>query len=463
MKGNSYGKNDMSILKKLTVCAFISGMIAGSASASVMLHAFNWNYSEIEAKASEIAELGYKKVLVSPPYKSSGDQWWARYQPQDYRVIDSPLGNKKDFSAMIEALNSKGVDVYADLVLNHMANEAWKRKDLNYPGSDVMNQYAEYSDYFEDNKLFGDINVQLFSAADFHPANCITDYNDVWTVQHYRLCGGNGDPGLPDLNYGDWVTSQQRQYVNALKELGIKGFRIDAAKHMTFDQLNKIFTPEIKEGVELFGELITHGGRGQTEYDRFLKPYLDRTSHSAYDFPLFMTIRSAFSFNGSFTELNNPEYREQAIDPRRSISFAITHDIVLNEGFRHLIMNEVDEKLANAYLIASGKTTPLVYSDHGESGEVRWVGAHNSPEIAKMIQFHNDMEGQVSEVIQDSNCIIFIKRGSKGFAGINKCATDITVDAYFSGLFTEQLSGKTIPASNGFVIPARSFALWKVK
>ena len=84
----------MSILKKLTVCAFISGMIAGSASASVMLHAFNWNYSEIEAKASEIAELGYKKVLVSPPYKSSGDQWWARYQPQDYRVIDSPLETK---------------------------------------------------------------------------------------------------------------------------------------------------------------------------------------------------------------------------------------------------------------------------------------------------------------------------------------------------------------------------------
>ena len=44
--------------------------------------------------------------------------------------------------------------------------------------------------------------------------------------------------------------------MNALKKLGIKGFRIDAAKHMTFDQLNKIFTPEIRNGVELFGELI---------------------------------------------------------------------------------------------------------------------------------------------------------------------------------------------------------------
>ena len=104
-----------------------------------------------------------------------------------------------------------------------MANEAWKRKDLNYPGSDVMNQYAEYSDYFEDNKLFGDINVQLFSAADFHPANCITDYNDVWTGSTTDFVVATGT-GTADLNYGDWVTSQQRQYVNALKELGIKGF-----------------------------------------------------------------------------------------------------------------------------------------------------------------------------------------------------------------------------------------------
>ena len=66
------------------------------------------------------------------------------------------------------------------------------------------------------------------------------------------------------------------------------------------------------------------------------------------------------------------------MEPRRSITFAITHDIVLNEGFRHLIMNEVDEKLANAYLLASGKTTPLVYSDHAESGEVRWVDAYKN-------------------------------------------------------------------------------------
>ena len=85
-----------------------------------------------------------------------------------------------------------------------------------------MNDYAARSDYFEETSFLATSMSSCFSAADFHPANCITDYNDVWTVQHYRLCGGNGDPGLPDLNYGEWVTSQQRQYVMALKSLVFK-------------------------------------------------------------------------------------------------------------------------------------------------------------------------------------------------------------------------------------------------
>ena len=66
-----------------------------AANADVIMHAFNWKYADVTAKASDIAAAGYKVVLISPPLKSSGSEWWARYQPQDYRVIDTPLGNKQ--------------------------------------------------------------------------------------------------------------------------------------------------------------------------------------------------------------------------------------------------------------------------------------------------------------------------------------------------------------------------------
>ncbi|MFN8901243.1 MAG: alpha-amylase, partial [Lysobacteraceae bacterium] len=57
------------------------------ARAEVLLHAFNWRYADVAARAAEIKTLGYGGVLVAPPLKSEGSAWWARYQPQDYRVI----------------------------------------------------------------------------------------------------------------------------------------------------------------------------------------------------------------------------------------------------------------------------------------------------------------------------------------------------------------------------------------
>ncbi len=59
------------------------------------------------------------------------ERWWQRYQPQDYRVIDNALGNTTDFKNMVEALDHVGVLVYADVVFNHMANEAHLRSDYS--------------------------------------------------------------------------------------------------------------------------------------------------------------------------------------------------------------------------------------------------------------------------------------------------------------------------------------------
>ena len=120
-------------MNKKTQLALLLGTLlcCQAASADVIMHAFNWKYADVTAQADAIASAGYKVVLISPPLKSSGSEWWARYQPQDYRVIDTPLGNKQTLKTMIDTLAAKGVRVYADVVLNHMANESWKRSDLN--------------------------------------------------------------------------------------------------------------------------------------------------------------------------------------------------------------------------------------------------------------------------------------------------------------------------------------------
>jgi alpha-amylase len=407
-----------------------SSVITSSVQAETILHAFNWQYSAITEQASQIAQAGYKKVLISPPLKSTGNEWWARYQPQDIRLIDSPLGNKEDLQAMISALALKGVDVYADVVLNHMANESWKRSDLNYPGSELLNQYNQNMEYVNNQKLFGDLTQGLFSEGDFHPAGCITNWGDPGHVQYWRLCGGDGDVGLPDLDPNDWVVSQQRLYLQALKDMGVKGFRIDAVKHMSEYQINQVFTPEIISNMHVFGEVITSGGAGTGDYHSFLEPYLNSTSHSAYDFPLFASIRAAFSFNGSMTLLHDPLAYGQALPNERAVTFTITHDIPTNDGFRYQILDPTDEQLAYAYILGKDGGTPLIYSDallpEEDKDNGRWKNVWSRSDMVNMIRFHNSMQGKSMQVMYSDQCMLIFKRDKQGFVAINKCGEDRT-------------------------------------
>ena len=449
-------------------------LLSRPAYAEAILHAFDWHYDDVAAKATEIKNLGYKAVLVAPPLKSdaAGCAWWQRYQPQDLRVIDHCRGNKQSFVNMINALSdsnpARNVEVYADIVLNHMANERYGATD--FPGQATVNSYGTNSSYWNNQKLFGNLTQGLFGSADFNPANCISNYNDVWQVQNYRLCGGGGDTGLPDLNPNSWVVQQQRSYLTALKNLGVKGFRVDAAKHMTIWHINQIFTSSIKNGVYLFGEIITSGGAGNNEYDSFLAPYLNYTDHNAYDFPLFNSIRSAFGYGGSLSQLVNPAAYGQALANSRAVTFTITHDIPTNQGFRYLIMDPTDEYLAYAYVLGRDGGKPLIFSDSTGTDNNRWVNAYKASHISKMLNFHNRMHGQGMEMLAWNDCVILFRRGQEGIVGINKCSGSQSFSVNTHGRFywyrnyRDVLTGGNLVYINGgnyhFSIPARGARMW---
>lgn len=449
-----------------------AALLPGAAAAEAILHAFNWRYAEVEARAAEIRQLGYAGVLVAPPLKSEGSAWWARYQPQDYRVIDHPLGDTEAFERMSVALELRGLALYADLVLNHMANESGQRADLNYPGARVRGVYAADPARWQRQRLFGDLSTDLFAAGDFHPAFCIRDYNNVAEVQSGRLCSGSGDAGLPDLQGSARVIAAQRQYVAALIALGADGFRLDAAKHMTLAHVNAVFDPTLLAGRPVFGELITGGGRGHPEYEGFLKPWLQQTALGAYDFPLFHRMRQAFGFGGDLSLLVSAQADEHAIDPRRAWTFAVNHDIPLNGIFRGQIMDATDETLAWAWLLASGQGTPLLYSDNNESGDNRWNQMYRRADIVAMLGFHNALAGEPMAMVSSSACHLLFRRGDRALVGINKCGeprsfdVDLAVHPLRSpARFRDALSTHTLASDGGPLrveLPARAARLWRL-
>ncbi len=465
------------------------------AQAEAILHAFGWSYQDIARQAAAIANAGYKAVLVSAPLKSAkhpGCAWYLRYQPQDWRLIDNCDGNKQSLIQAIRALQAKGVRTYADLVVNQMANE--RQNATTFPGDAALNDYARHRSYWRQQILYGDADGDgrldngilpndhhpdgLFGPQDFHPEGCIRNDSDRESVQRDRICGAAPDRGLPDLNDTDprqtWVNQQRRHYVQALYNLGIRGFRIDAAKHMPLSAIRSFLPESISRKAHIFAEIITWGGATDQQYQLYLEPYLRAlpAEFGAYDFPLLHALKRAFAPDGRLSDLAFAHATGNALENRRAVTVAVTHDIPYNNSFRSLILDAKDEELAYAYILGRDGGSPLVFDDGTPqpSDGGRWAKVWNRPLMKAMLGFHNRLQGQPMEVLASDGCALLWRRGEAGIVALNKCnqAVSFAVDTRFrfkwNHPYRDVLSNQPLPPIQGpsatFTIPARTAQMW---
>ena len=98
-----------------------------------IVHMFNYPFKLIEQELPTLANIGFKYIQISPPQLSrKGNQWFDRYQPLDYRIIDGPLGSEEDLRKLVEEAKRQGIGIIADVVLNHMADLGYDY-NLDYP------------------------------------------------------------------------------------------------------------------------------------------------------------------------------------------------------------------------------------------------------------------------------------------------------------------------------------------
>lgn len=188
------------------------------------VHLFEWKYDDIGDECERfLGPVGYKAVQVSPVQEnviSEGRPWWERYQPISYG-LDTRSGNETSFGRMIERCAAVGIGVYVDIVFNHVTGKVGK----------VIGTGGSVAD--TDTLDFPAIP---FNASDFHTRCPIKDYNNPIEVRNCELVG------LPDLNQS--ITAVREKivdFMNHLLELGVAGFRVDAAKHMWPADLEVIY------------------------------------------------------------------------------------------------------------------------------------------------------------------------------------------------------------------------------
>ncbi|MFN5861797.1 MAG: alpha-amylase, partial [Pseudanabaena sp.] len=149
--------------------------------------------------------------------------------------------------------------------------------------------------------------------------------------------------GLPDLKFTDNVKTIQKAHLKKLLDLGIDGFRFDAAKHMP--------TEVVKEYIDY----IDRESQGKTW--NYLEVIEDSDTKAedynwiaaVEDFVLYNSMKNAFTFGGDLRSL--PAI---AINDQRSVTFGRNHDTIreLNAQAINPFNDATDSYLATAYILA---------------------------------------------------------------------------------------------------------------
>lgn len=387
---------------------------------TVFVQLFEWPWDDV-AKECEtyLGPHGFSAVQVSPPQEHlqwSGNPWWERYQAVSYK-LESRSGNESEFVDMIQRCQKSGVDIYADVLMNHMAGMG---EGFGFAGTPFT--HFQYDG--------------LYSYDDFHHCgrngnDHIVNFFDLYELQNCML-----------VNLADLKTESKKvqktlaNYINHLVDLGVKGLRIDAAKHIPAVDIRQTLNLVSKK-VYSFQELIINSGEPLNVYD-----YLVNGDVTAYGYP--------FRVGAAFHQLQLSElWKVSQFFPASedAIVFLENHDLqraVDGSSLTGYLRDPNLFRLAQVFMLTWPYGYPQVFSgfefsdyDQGppvdldlrvkpvldDKGRCQapWTCEHRLPEVAALVQFRNltDKEFYISQWWSLAPDQIAYVRGQSGFVVIN--------------------------------------------
>jgi glycosidase len=233
----------------------------------------------LSSKLDYLKDLGVGGLWLLPVHPSPT---YHKYDVTDYRDIHPDYGTLDDYRVFIAKAHEMDMIVLLDLVANHTSNQhPWFEK--------ASSGNKRYRDYY----VWSD-NEEVFE-------------NDPYRWHQVRDKNGNPEDGeryyglfwweMPDLNYDEPGVREEMIDIGRywLEEIGIDGFRLDAAEHIyPPEELEKTLDwweefrkamKEINPDVFIVGEVW--GGSEKTS------PYLKSGFDAGFDFELSDTIRKS--------------------------------------------------------------------------------------------------------------------------------------------------------------------------
>jgi len=191
-------------------------------------------------KLDYVQELGANAIWLMPIMPSPT---YHKYDVTDYKAIHPDYGTLEDFKRLIEEAHKRDIKIVIDLIINHTSNEhpwfldAKASRDSKFRDYYVWAQKDTIADYL--NKKV--VTLDSDNIRQWHDPGFGKDY-------YYGFFWG----GMPDLNFDNPAVKKEIFEIGKfwLNEVGVDGFRLDAAKHIFPDDRpldNHAFWKEFKD------------------------------------------------------------------------------------------------------------------------------------------------------------------------------------------------------------------------
>ena len=160
--------------------------------------------------------LGIEGIWLTPIFRSGS---YHKYDVNDYYNVDGAFGTLDDLRELVELCHSRNVKLILDLPINHTGkSNAW------FTAFQTAHQQHAVDDPYYNFYSF-------YTQGESAPAG--RKFNSLSGTDDYYEC--NFDGGMPELNFDSQDVRQAvLDVAKFYLELGVDGFRFDAAKYVYF-------------------------------------------------------------------------------------------------------------------------------------------------------------------------------------------------------------------------------------
>jgi alpha-amylase len=321
------------------------------------------------AKLDYLQELGIEGIWLMPIHPSPS---YHGYDVTDYYDIHPDYGSLDDFKTFIAEAHERNIKVIIDLVVNHSSTQHPYFQDA------ISSEASPYRDWY----IWADEETNLRERGEWGQPF----WHGEAPNHYFSVFWG----GMPDFNYYNEDVRQEMINIGKfwLEEVGVDGFRLDAAKHIFPKQKEQNLVwwkefratmEEVKSDVFLVGEVW--------DLPQVAGPYLEDGLHSTFNFDLAEEIlKAARSERGgglvpklirSLTTFER--YSNDFVDS----TFITNHD--MNRIMSELRGNEQQGQMAASILLTL-PGSPFLY--YGE--EIGMQGAKPDEHIREPMLWYQD-------------------------------------------------------------------------